>query len=74
MASLNQIVNLDLHPINQSEKYLKACKNKLSGKKFRGKMAESLSYSNLIFLQPPAASYKKLRNVDHAIVHSYNIF
>ena len=29
MASLNQIVNLDLHPINQSEKYLKVCKNKL---------------------------------------------
>ena len=29
MASLNQIVNLDLHPINQSEKYLKICKNKL---------------------------------------------
>ena len=29
MASLNQIVNLDLHPINQSEKYLNVCKNKL---------------------------------------------
>ena len=29
MASLNQIVNLDLHPINHSEKYLKECKNKL---------------------------------------------
>ena len=29
MASLNQIVNLDLHPINHSEKYLKVCKNKL---------------------------------------------
>ena len=29
MASLNQIVNLNLHPINQSENYLKVCKNKL---------------------------------------------
>ena len=29
MNSLNQIVNLDLHPINQSEKYLNVCKNKL---------------------------------------------
>ena len=29
MASINQIVNLDLHPINQSEKYLNVCKNKL---------------------------------------------
>ena len=29
MPSLNQIVNLDLHPINHSEKYLKVCKNKL---------------------------------------------
>ena len=29
MSSINQIVNLDLHPINHSEKYLKKCKNKL---------------------------------------------
>ncbi len=29
MASLNQIVNLDLHPINHSEKYLNICKSKL---------------------------------------------
>ena len=29
MVSLNKIVNLDVHPLNQSEKYLKICKNKL---------------------------------------------
>ena len=29
MLSLNNIVNLDLHPLNKSEKYLKKCKKKL---------------------------------------------
>ena len=29
MNSLNQIVNLDLHPINKSNQYIKLCKNKL---------------------------------------------
>ena len=30
MNSLNQIVNLDLHPINKSNKYIKLCNNKLT--------------------------------------------
>ena len=29
MTSINQIVNLDLHPINNSEEYLKECRNTL---------------------------------------------
>ena len=30
MNSLNQIVNLDLHPITKSDQYIKLCKNKLT--------------------------------------------